>query len=105
MNTTLFSKPLSIGAGLLALGAAAAITLVPTAVADSVFPAAGDESASATINDLRAQGYDVRVNFLQGTPNVPLNECQVNDIDNPSAPSVPPSMATVYVNVLCPNAK
>jgi hypothetical protein len=105
MNTKRFIARASVGVGLPAFGAAGLIALAPSAVADSVFPAAGDESASATINDLRATGYDVRVNFLDGTPNVPLYECQVNDINNPSAPNVPPSKTTVYVNILCPNDK
>jgi hypothetical protein len=92
-----------LATGLLALGALGALTIAPIAAAESVFPAAGDESASATIDDLRAQGYDVRVNYVTGTPNVPLYECKVSDINNPSAPSVPPSKATVYLNVVCPS--
>src|SRR5262245_33244656 len=102
MKTKPFTTVTTFGTGLLAFGAAGAMAVAPTAAAEAVFPAAGDESASATITDLQAQGYDVRVNYLNGTPNVPLYECKVNDINNPSAPSVPPSKATVYVNVMCP---
>jgi hypothetical protein len=47
----------------------------------------------------------VTVNYLQGRPNVPLSECRVNGINNPSAPTASPSTVTVYVDVLCPNAK
>ena len=84
---------------------ALAVIAAPIAHADSVFPTAGDESASATITDLQSQGFDVTVNYLQGHPNVPLSECRVNGINNPSSPGAAPEMVTVYVDVLCPNAK
>jgi hypothetical protein len=86
-------------------GAAASIAAAPIASADEpIFPTAGSESASATVMDLESQGFDVVVNFLQGQPNVPLSECRVNGINNPSH-MVPAGLSTVYVDVLCPNAK
>jgi len=87
-------------------GVAAPIVLAPIASADPVFPTAGSESASTTVMDLDSQGYDVVINVLQGNPNVPLSECKVNGINNPS--HMPPdasTLSTVYVDVLCPNAK
>jgi hypothetical protein len=54
--------------------------------------------------DLESQGFDVVVNFLQGQPNLPLSECRVIGINNPSH-RVPAALSTVYVDVLCPNAK
>jgi hypothetical protein len=89
----------------LAAGAAVAVAAAPSAAGDPVFPTAGSESASATIGDLQAQGFSVTVNYLQGRPNVPLTECRVDGINNPSSPSASPSTVTVYVDVLCPNAK
>jgi len=91
---------------LLCAGAAASIAAAPIASADPVFPTAGAESASATVMDLQAQGFDVVINWLQGHPNVPLSECRVNGINNPSHMAPDSStLATVYVDVLCPNAK
>jgi hypothetical protein len=82
-----------------------AVALASTAGADPTFPSAGDESASATVKDLRSQGYSVVVNNLEGTPNVPLSECQVLSIDDPSPPTAPPATVTLTLNVSCPNAK
>ncbi len=97
-------KPKRLATCLVA-GAALAIAAAPVAAGDPAFPTAGNESASATIGDLQAQGFSVTVNYLQGHPNVPLTECRVNGINNPSSPSASPSTVTVYVDVLCPNAK
>jgi hypothetical protein len=90
---------------LLCAAAAASIAAAPIAAADPVFPTAGTESASATVMDLEAQGFDVVVNWLQGHPNVPLSECRVNGINDPSHMPSDPSTSTVYVDILCPNAK
>ena len=71
-----------------------------------MLPSAGSESASATIADLKAQGFDVVVNWLTGYPNLPLYECSVNGIPNPGrAVPNPSKLSTVYVDVACPNAK
>jgi hypothetical protein len=99
--------PPSTLTGLWLVGAAAAVAIAtaPVAPADPSFPAAGDESASATVKDLRAQGYTVVVDNLEGTPNVPESECEVISIDDPSPPTAPPSTVTLTVDVSCPNAK
>ena len=104
MPTTLIAlKPVS---WLMCAGAAASIAAAPIAGAEPIFPSAGSDSASATVMDLKAQGFDVVINFLQGQPNVPLSECRVNGINNPSKAAPNPStLSTVYVDVLCPNAK
>jgi hypothetical protein len=91
--------------GLAVAGAAAAVATAPMGHSDAIVPTAGSESASATITDLQSAGFNVTVNYLQGHPNVPLSECRVNGINNPSSPAASPSMVTVYVDVLCPNAK
>ena len=46
-------------------------------------PVAGAESASATIDDLEAQGYDVQINWVSGVSSVPLSRCRVTAIDSP----------------------
>ena len=85
---------------------AASIAVAPTAAADPVFPTAGSESASATIADLKAQGWDVVINWLTGYPNVPLYSCSVKAIHNPDgAVPDPAKLSTVYVDVACPNAR
>ena len=94
-------------ASLICGAAAASVAAAPIATADdAIFPTAGAESASATVMDLEAQGFDVVINWLQGHPNVPLSECRVNGINNPShmAPD-PATLSNVYVDVVCPNAK
>ena len=87
-----------------AAGTAAVIAAAPVAAADVALPTAGSESVSSTVHDLKAQGFNVVVNYLEGPPNVDLSECRVTAIDNPSAPSAKPSTVTVSVNVACPNA-
>jgi|SRR5690242_7859990 hypothetical protein len=88
-------------------GAAIVATTASTAVAaaDLVFPTAGSESVGATVNDLKAQGFNVVINFLEGQPNVALSACEVTAINDPSAPTADPATVTVSVDVACPNAK
>ena len=89
-----------------AAGVAMALAFAPNASADPVFPRAGSGPASDIVDELKADGYDVQVNFLDGTPNVPLNECKVSEIRNPGSAPVPSgAAATVSVDVVCPNAK
>jgi hypothetical protein len=98
---------MSLGMRMLAAGlltAAASFACPPVAVAEPVWPFAGAESASATIDDLEAQGYDVQVNWVSGTPSVPLDRCKVTAIHNPNhSPPTANTFATVYVDVSCPN--
>ena len=79
-----------------ALGSA--LMLAGTAAADP------GESADSVIGDLKAQGYNVVINWLNGFDTVPLSRCTVQDVNNPdsSAPK-PGSFTTVYVDVVCPN--
>ena len=99
-------KPRRLRACLVAAGVVAAtIVTAPVAAADLVVPTAGSESPGATVKDLKAQGFSVVINYLEGTPDVPLSECHVTGIDNPNAPTADPSTVTVSVDVACPNAK
>jgi hypothetical protein len=91
-----------LGAGLLA--ASVALAAAPVATAEPVWPVAGAESASATIDDLEAQGYDVQINWVSGVSSVPLSWCKVTAIHNPNhSPPSENTFATVYVDVSCPN--
>ncbi|MDX1891645.1 hypothetical protein [Mycolicibacterium sp. 050158] len=83
----------------LAAGAALAIAAAPSAAADPILPTAGNGSASDAVAQLQAAGYTVSLNFLEGTPNVPLRECKTQAISDPG------EFATVSVDISCPNAK
>jgi hypothetical protein len=91
---------------LAAAGAAASIAAVPIAAASTDLPTPGAGPASEAIDELQAQGFNVAINWLEGQPNVPLRECRVNSINNPSSSPVSLSeLTTVYVDVACPTAK
>jgi hypothetical protein len=92
----------TLAAGLLA--SAATFACAPDAAAEPVWPVAGAESASATIDDLEAQGYDVQINWVSGIRSVPLDQCKVTAIHNPNhSPPSDNTFETVYVDVSCPN--
>jgi hypothetical protein len=91
-----------LAAGL--LGAAAIVAYAPVAAAEPVWPVAGAGSASAAIDDLQAQGYDVQINWVSGVSSVPLSRCKVTAIHNPDrSPGSENTFTTVYVDVSCPN--
>lgn len=91
-----------LAAGILA--AAVPLACAPVATAEPGWPVAGAESASATIDDLQAQGYDVQINWVSGVSSVPLWRCKVTAIHNPNhSPPSQNTLETVYVDVSCPN--
>ncbi|OBF26529.1 hypothetical protein A5724_31355 [Mycobacterium sp. ACS1612] len=96
---------MAIRVGMFAAGLAlAAGSAAPVANAEPVWPVAGAEDASATVDDLQAQGYDVQINWVSGTPSVPLDRCKVTAIHNPNhSPPAENTWAVVYVDVSCPN--
>jgi hypothetical protein len=97
-------KPIRFASWLAAAAVAGLIGGAPIAAADPSWPVAGAESASDTIDDLQAQGYDVQINWVNGYPRVPLSECWVRAIHNPDRSGQPPTtFTTVYVDVSCPN--
>jgi hypothetical protein len=89
---------------LVAASAAASIVFAPIAAADPVWPVGGGESASATLRDLAAQGYDIQINWVSGIPDVPLYECWVDAIHNPDGAPNPNTLSTVYVDIGCPSS-
>jgi peptidoglycan hydrolase-like protein with peptidoglycan-binding domain len=104
------TKSATMGAFALWVAAAAAtasVVAAPIAAADSAtLPVPGTSSASEALQELNADGYNVMINWLEGHPNVPLSECQVNAIHDPnSSPVGPSTFQTIYVDVTCPNAK
>jgi hypothetical protein len=67
-------------------------------------PTDSGESAQSVIDGLKAEGYNVVINWLTGYDTVPLWACTVQEVNNPNA-SPPPlgTFTTVYVDVSCPN--
>jgi hypothetical protein len=97
-------KPAYLAPLLVAGTAAASIAVGPIAAADPVWPVAGAEDARATIADLQAQGYNVQINWVNGTSNVPLYLCHVTGINNPDrSRASEATFTTVYVDVVCPS--
>ena len=91
-------KPRNFAQLLSVAGAVVSVAVAPIAAADPTgVPEAGSESATATIKDLRAQGLNVSINWVSGSPDVPLSACQVTAIDTAAAPSA-------SVSVKCPEA-
>ena len=70
----------------------------------SAEPVDSGESAQAVIDGLKAEGYNVVINWLTGYDTVPLSVCTVESVNNPddSMPK-PGTFTTVYVDVSCPN--
>ena len=87
-------QPGNFGLMLVVAGAVASVAVAPVAADPTGVPEAGSESASATIKDLRAQGFNVGINWVSGSPDIPLSECTVTDIDTAAAP-------TAWVPVEC----
>ena len=81
----------------LSIAAAGMLVAAPLAFAD-------DGSASSTIGELKAEGYTVQINWVNGFDTEPLSQCVVTAVNNPND-SRPTSgtFATVYVDVSCPN--
>jgi hypothetical protein len=81
---------------LLASGLMTALIAAPVASADaSAVPAAGSESAGATVRDLRNLGYDVQLNWVNGSHDVGLSQCTVDNVNTIDK-------VTAYVDVDCP---
>ncbi len=84
----------------------AAMTLValgvfaPAAQADPPsIPQPGTESAAATIGDLDDAGYDVQLQFENGSPGSALSTCTVTDINTVGSAG---SQPLAYVTISCP---
>jgi hypothetical protein len=74
-----------------ALGLAGAAAAAPT----------GGSSASDTVKNLQAQGYNVQLN---GSATAPLSQCIVTGVHGEPVGRIDPTQfTTVYVDVNCPN--
>ena len=80
--------------------AAFALTGAPSAGAD---PDIATESAASVIEDLKEQGYDVRVDGISGDSTDMLTSCRVVSIKDSGEDSPDPTKTTtVYVSIACP---
>ena len=93
-----YSRPSTLS--VLGLIGALPILLAAPAWADPpAIPEAGSESAAATIGDLDDAGYDVQIQYENGTPEVPLSQCAVTNIDKVGSAGTQP---LAYLTVNCP---
>jgi hypothetical protein len=91
----------SRGLAALVVAITGAVTLAVPAIAA---PVDGGESAESVIDDLKAQGYNVVINWLTGYDTVSLSLCTVDNVNNPDdSASSAGTFTTVYVDVSCPN--
>jgi len=86
---------------LLGLVAALPVAISSQALADPIIPEAGSESAAATIGDLDDAGYDVQIQYESGTPEVPLSQCAVTNINTVGSAG---SQPLAYITINCPGA-
>ena len=87
--------------GALLVAVVGAMMLAPAASAE---PVDTGGSAQSVIDDLKAEGYNVVINWLTGYDTVPLAVCTVESVDNPDDSNPKPgAFTTVYVDVSCPN--
>jgi len=73
------------------------------ALAGTTAPIAHGRGADAVINDLEAEGYIVRINWVSGFNTQQLSDCTVVRVNNPSSHPEPMPGDAVYVDVTCPN--
>jgi hypothetical protein len=78
-----------------------AVTVAAPATAE---PEDSGASAQSVIDGLKADGYNVVINWLTGYDTEPLSVCTASDVNNPNdAKPAAGTFATVYVDVSCPN--
>ena len=83
---------------LVAVGGALALAAPATAEPEDM-----GGSAQSVIDGLKAEGYDVQINWLTGFDTEPLSVCIVTNVNTPGSPPSAGSLATAYVDVSCPN--
>jgi hypothetical protein len=79
--------------------AVAGTALTSTGIA---VPLAHANGADAVIRDLEAEGYTVRINWLNGARTSLLPRCSVLRVNNPSS-SEPSPGDVIWADVTCPN--
>ena len=87
--------------GSLLLAVSGAMMLASAASAE---PVDSGGSGQSVVDELKAKGYNVVINWLTGYDTVPLAVCTVESVDNPDDSNPKPgAFTTVYVDVSCPN--
>ena len=71
----------------------------PASADPPTIPEAGSESAAATIGDLDDAGYDVQIQYENGTPDSPLSQCTVTNINTVGSAG---SQPLAYMTINCP---
>jgi hypothetical protein len=85
----------------LSIALGGAVTVAAPATAE---PEDTGASAQSVIDGLKADGYNVVINWLTGYDTVPLSVCTVSNVNNPNDAKPPAgTFTTVYVDVSCPN--
>jgi hypothetical protein len=80
------------------------IVVIVAGTAIAAAPSAHASGADEVVADLRAEGYNVNINWLNGFNTQQLSDCTVVGVNNPSSsPAGPMPGDTVYVDVTCPN--
>lgn len=86
--------------GVILAGLAVTGALAPAALAD---PDIDSESAAEVIDELKEQGYDVRIKGVSGDATDLLTTCSVTAINDSGEDSPDPTKTTLlYVEVACP---
>ncbi len=91
----------SLGLAPLLVAIGGALTIAAPATAE---PVDTGGSAQSVIDDLKSEGYDVQINWLTGFDTESLSVCTVSNVN--ILGETPPgsgNLATVYVDVSCPN--
>lgn len=85
---------------LVAMAVTGLVMFPPSARADPPsLPQPGSESAAATIGDLDDAGYDVQLQYENGSPDSPLSQCTVTNINTVGSAGAQP---LAYVTINCP---
>ncbi len=91
-------KSLFVAPSLIAAGSAVFIAIPSLAGAEPAEPSGGGQSPGQTVQELKSQGYNVQIQWVQGEPDVvPLSQCVVTNVNTDAAPKA-------YVSVSCPAA-
>ncbi len=81
---------------------AVAVAFASAALAGVAAPAAHANGADVVIRDLEAEGYTVRLNWLNGNKPTLLPRCTVVRVNNPSS-NEPAEGDVVWADISCPN--
>lgn len=82
----------------------AAIVLAPAAAAEPPPILPGSGPADLILNELRALGYTVSINWTNGQDAPPeYSRCRVTSFHNPDrSGQLPPADTTITVDIICP---